>query len=221
MPPARSRSARRHHGFALGKTEAETVDQILPARLIGIEERAFDLGPDSVRPAADRRRGDEPGIRAPAREQALDIVARHQHIAVGNDDPVIVGGAPAFQHVIELRVRAHALVADQELYAGFGVLGDQVPHKRQYGIPVSGSAEQYLAVGIIEFECRTQRIGGIIVDSAQRAHQTDGRMEFGQRRLRGLPQANNRDREAGDLDQRDGDAESGGGENRRGHRGNF
>src|SRR5204862_2016785 len=66
------------HGLALGEAEAQRVGEILPARLIGIEERAFELGPYALRPAADRRRGDEPGIRAPARKQAVDVVARHQ-----------------------------------------------------------------------------------------------------------------------------------------------
>ena len=102
------------HGFALREAEAERVDDILPARLIGVEERAFDLGPNPVRPAADRRRGDKPGIVAPAREQPLDVIARHQHIAVGDDDPVVARGAPALEDVIELGIRAHAVVADEQ-----------------------------------------------------------------------------------------------------------
>ena len=68
------------------------VRGVLPARLIGVEERAFELGPESVRPAADGRRRDDARIRPPRRKQALDIVARHQHVAVGHHDPVVGRG---------------------------------------------------------------------------------------------------------------------------------
>ena len=54
--PARSRSL-------------ERIGDVLPARLVGVEEGALELGPKTARPAADRRRGDEPGVLAPAREQ--------------------------------------------------------------------------------------------------------------------------------------------------------
>ena len=56
------------HGLALRETEAERVDDILPARLIGVEESAFDLRPNPGRPATDGRRGDKSGVVAPARE---------------------------------------------------------------------------------------------------------------------------------------------------------
>src|SRR5215469_16881496 len=38
------------HCFALSKAPAEAVDDVLPARLIGVEKSAFDLGPKSLRP---------------------------------------------------------------------------------------------------------------------------------------------------------------------------
>ena len=40
------------HGLALGETEAERIGNVLPARLIGVEERAFEFGPESLRPAS-------------------------------------------------------------------------------------------------------------------------------------------------------------------------
>ena len=76
------------HRLALGEASAEAIDDILPARLIGIEESAFDLGPKSVRTGADRRRRDKAGVGAPTREQPLNVVARHQYVTVSDDDPV-------------------------------------------------------------------------------------------------------------------------------------
>src|SRR5215470_2216000 len=65
------------HGLALGEAPAETIDDILPARLIGVEESAFDLRPKPLRVRAGRRRGGKPGIGPPAGEKALDVIARH------------------------------------------------------------------------------------------------------------------------------------------------
>src|SRR5262249_33430837 len=56
------------HGLALREAPAETIDDILPARLIGVEEGAFDLCPKTPRMRANRRRGDQTGIGAPADE---------------------------------------------------------------------------------------------------------------------------------------------------------
>jgi hypothetical protein len=38
------------HGLALGKTAAERIGEILPARLIGVQESAFEPGPEIPRP---------------------------------------------------------------------------------------------------------------------------------------------------------------------------
>src|SRR5215831_18790919 len=46
-----------------------------------IEERAFELRPESLRTAARGRRADDARIRAPRRAQTLDVVARHQDVA--------------------------------------------------------------------------------------------------------------------------------------------
>jgi hypothetical protein len=100
------------HGFALGEAAAETIDQILPARLVSVEKRAFDFGPESMRQRADRRRGDQAGVLAPAGEQPLNVIVRHQHVAVGDDDPVMRRCAPALEQVVELGIGADAVVAD-------------------------------------------------------------------------------------------------------------
>ena len=43
------------HGLALGEAEAERIGNVLPPRLIGVEERAFELRPKSLRLRANRR----------------------------------------------------------------------------------------------------------------------------------------------------------------------
>ena len=75
-------------------------------------------------------------------------------------------GAPALEHVIELRIVAHSLVADQQLRAGGRVFRHQRFDERDDGILCGSDTEQDFAARIIELERRTQRIGGIIVYSA-------------------------------------------------------
>ena len=111
--------------LALREAEAQAVGGELPARLVAVEEGAFELGPGVGRPGADRRRGDEPGVRLPGVEQAMHVVARHQHVAVGDDDPAVAGRAPALDDVVELGVVGDAIVADQQARLHVRVLGDQ------------------------------------------------------------------------------------------------
>jgi hypothetical protein len=115
--------------------------EVLPACLIGVEKRAFELGPHALRPATDRRRSDQPGVGAPAREQPIDVVTRHQHVAVGNHDPIVSRRAPALEHVIELRVAAYLLVADEQFRAGFRALRHQRFDERNDGILFGSHAE--------------------------------------------------------------------------------
>src|SRR5262249_57571582 len=98
------------HRLALGKAQADRGCRILPSQLMRIEERAFQLRPESPRTAARGRRADDARIRAPRRAQALDVVARHQDVAVRHDDPVVRGRTPALADVIDLRILASRLV---------------------------------------------------------------------------------------------------------------
>src|SRR6516165_7298087 len=47
------------HGLALGEADAERIGEILRARLVAVEESAFEIGPQAEGPAACRRRADE------------------------------------------------------------------------------------------------------------------------------------------------------------------
>ena len=76
------------HRLALRESESHRIGEILRARLICVEECAFEFGPEALRPSADRRRANQPGLLRPRREQPLNVVGRHQNIAVGDDDPV-------------------------------------------------------------------------------------------------------------------------------------
>src|SRR6202034_248844 len=109
-------------------------------------------------------------------------------------DPWMAGVAPTFEHIIEFGIRGHTLVADEHFGAGAGVLGYQAFDERQDGVTRGSDAEQDFVVRIVEFERRTQRIGGVVVYSAERAHQADGRISAGVRgRLRSPAKAANRD----------------------------
>ena len=59
-----------HHGLALGKTEPDGIGEQLPARLVRIEEGAFEFAPDAVGAATDSRGRHQPGISLPLSEQA-------------------------------------------------------------------------------------------------------------------------------------------------------
>jgi hypothetical protein len=113
----------------------------LPARLIGIEECAFELGPDAFRLRADRRRGDKPGIGPPAGEQPLEIIGRHQHIRIGKHNPVVARRPPALEHIVKLRIAAHVLIADEEPRVGFRLLRHQRFDQRDDGVLCRSHAE--------------------------------------------------------------------------------
>ena len=121
------------HGLALREARPDGVGDILPARLVTVEERSLDLGPQAKRPRAGRRRADHAGIGAPSRQRALDVIPRHQHVAVGHQEPAVRRRALALEHVVELGIAALSLVADQEPRRHLRI----VPHQllRQAGSP--------------------------------------------------------------------------------------
>ena len=56
------------HRLALGEAESGGLGRILPARLIGVEKGALDLRAERLGPRPDRRRADDAGVGAPARQ---------------------------------------------------------------------------------------------------------------------------------------------------------
>ena len=162
------------HRLALGEAGADRIGEILPARLIGVEECAFELGPEAARPAPDRRGADDAGVAAPRGDQALDVVGRHQHIGIRDDDPPMPRRAPAFHHVVEFRIWADAVVADQQARAPREIR-DQPLDQRHHRIARRGHAEQDLVARMIEPERRAQRFLDIVVDPAHRSHHADTR----------------------------------------------
>ena len=191
----------------------EAVGGILEARLIGVEKGAFELGPEPDRAAADRRRADEPGVGAPCRDQALDIVGRHEHVAVGEHDPVVRGGAPALVEIVELGIVADLLVADQEPRRHAGMGRHQAPDRRHHRILRRGDAEHDLVARVVEREAGSQRLLDMVLDAADRTHQAHGRRVRGRAQTAGRRfAANDRNQRAGEVDCRGGDAESLGGQ---------
>jgi hypothetical protein len=101
------------HALALGETEAERLPGILPARLQRVEESAFDLRPEPVRPRADRRRADKAGVRLPCGHQMLKIVLRHKDVGIGKNDPFVTRRLPTLDAIVEFRIAADAVIADE------------------------------------------------------------------------------------------------------------
>jgi hypothetical protein len=140
------------HRLALGKTEADRGGGVLPTHLIGVEEGAFKFRPEPVRTAADRRRADEAGVGSPRCEQALDVVAGHQDIAVRHDDPIIGRRPPTLADIVELRVCADGVVADQQPRGNMRMVRDESANESERGIARRGGAKDDLVAGIVEVE---------------------------------------------------------------------
>jgi hypothetical protein len=49
----------------------------------------------------------------PVLQQALHVVGRHQHVAVGEDNPIAAGRAPAFDEIVELGIGGDRMIADE------------------------------------------------------------------------------------------------------------
>ncbi|ESX28811.1 hypothetical protein X767_00800 [Mesorhizobium sp. LSJC264A00] len=146
------------HALALGKAEAKRLAGILPARLQRVEERAFDLGPEAFRPRADRRRADKPGIGPPGRHQVLDVIPRHQHVGIRQNNPMIARRFPALDAVVELRVAADAVVADQQPGRHVGKQDDRPVYQFDDGIVGVSDAEDQFVARPVEREGSLQRL---------------------------------------------------------------
>ena len=156
-------------GLALREAEPDRVGGVLPARLIGVEEGAFDLRPESLRMAADRRRRHHAGVRPPARQQPLQVVARQQHVAVGHHDPGRC--AAARQPLSTLLSFGLALMRSSPISSRAGTADARRSARAPaaHRIARGRRAEQDLVARIVEREGRAQRRLDEIVEAAYRA----------------------------------------------------
>jgi len=125
--------------------------------------------------AAYRRRADEAGIGLPRGEQALDVILRHQHVGIGDHDERMRRGAPPLDAIVELRIDADAVVADEKLRRDAGMGGDELAHHRHHRVAPGRHAEDQFECGIGELERRAQRLLDEIVEPADRPHDGNGR----------------------------------------------
>src|SRR5262249_45596283 len=98
--PALQKLALPQHAFPLSKAEPDRIANVLPPRLMSVEKCAFKLRPQIQWSRADGRRADESRSWSPSREQPLDVVARHQHIAVRDRDPRRGGCPPPLHDIV-------------------------------------------------------------------------------------------------------------------------
>ena len=196
------------HRLALRKPVPGAVSETLPARLVGVEKRAFELGPDAVRQTADRRRTDQPGIGPPRGQETLNIVPRHQDIAVGDHDPLMRRRAPALDDIVELRVGADAVGADDQPRAHIRMRRDETVDQRHDGIVCVLDTEDDLVVWIVEPERRAERFLAEILEPANGANQGYRRRVLRQRdAARNRPHSQDRNEDADDLNQDHGGAD--------------
>jgi len=166
------------HRLALSEAESEGLGRILPARLIGVEERALDVRPERLRPRTDRRRADDAGVGAPARQETLNVVGGHQHVGIGDDHPIVPRRLPALHDIVELGIGADPVVADQEPRGALGMGPDRAANEGSDRIVGAGEAEDDLVVRIVEREDRAQSLPPKSLDAAERLHDADGRRVF-------------------------------------------
>ena len=193
------------------------VGEVLRAGLIAVEERAFEIGPQADRAAPLRRRAHEAGIGTPRGEQALDVIARHQHVRIGDGDEGMRRGAPSLDAIVELGIGADAIVADEKLRRYRRMLGDELAHHRHHRIALGGDAEDQLVFGVVELEGRAQRLLDEIVEAADRPHDGDRRRVGRRREGRSRTAAKDRDDDADDVKQGGDGAERCGCDNRSCH----
>ena len=95
-------------------------------------------------------RAHEPRAWAPANEQSRQVVGRHEHIAVGNHDPVVMRGMPALDKIVQLRIGCGAVVADKKSSFYVGIRFHQIVDYWHRSIVRGGAAENQLVVRVIE-----------------------------------------------------------------------
>lgn len=183
-----------HHGLALGKAEAGAVGQQLPARLKTVQPGAFQFGSKAGRCRTDRRRADEAGVGAPGRKQAIEIIRRHQHIAVGNDDPVVLGRTPALDEIVHLRIGAEDVLADQQARRNARMGLHRTPGDLDRRVVRRGDAEDDLITRPVENKAGADSVFEIVLHPAERPQDRDRRADT-RLRLRRVPRLAHKDGE--------------------------
>jgi hypothetical protein len=80
------------------------------------------------------RRRNHSGVRAPVRQDTVQVVAWHQYVGIGHDDQIVVRGTPALDHVVELRIGTDAIIANEDIGFDMRMRRDQVFHQWDGGI---------------------------------------------------------------------------------------
>jgi hypothetical protein len=124
-------------------------------------------------------------------------------------------GAPSLDAIVELGIRADAVVADEKLRLDAGMGGDEVAHHRHHRVARGRHAEDQFECGIGEIERRAQRLLDEIVEPADRPHDGNGRRLAQRRDGRARAAADDRNDDAEDVKRRGDAAERGGCDDRK------
>ena len=82
----------------------------------------------------------------------LHVVGRHEHIGVGQNDPVIFGGPPSLDAVVQLRIGAYAVIAHQNAGSNLGMGSHCFFDPADNRIPLLGNTEDQLVMGPVELK---------------------------------------------------------------------
>ena len=109
-----------------------------------------------------------------ARKQALQVVGRHQYIAVGQHNPCVARRAPTFGDVVELGVLRQAIVTDQQAGLNLWMFTNELLHQWHHEIISARAAKQHLVGPIVQLERGAQRQLLVGIHAAHRADDGDG-----------------------------------------------
>ena len=120
---------------------ADGVHHILPARLVGVEESAFQHGAKPFGQDADRGRCDKAGVVAQQANDASKHIGRHEHVGVDECDPGEGRVPPALHHVVQLGIHADRVVPDQQPRRNLRMSGQRGLDKRDHRVCFARDAE--------------------------------------------------------------------------------
>ena len=112
------------------------------------------------------------------KKDPLQVIGWRKHVAVKEYDPIIFRAAPAFGHIVELRVIGQMLSSADELSCYLGVLCDQATHDGHDRVAGVIDAEYDLVNWPIELERGSKGLEGEWFNAANRSYDRYRRAPF-------------------------------------------
>src|SRR3974390_358168 len=98
----------------------------------------------------------------------LQLVCRHQYVAINHQHPVVVARLPSLYEIVELRIGARRRVADQEFGVNLWMFCNEASYERDDRIVGIGHAKQNFVARMVERKGGLERLLDEIFDPADR-----------------------------------------------------